>query len=609
MAPELSAIARLVRYYILTATTAAGSGHPSSSLSAADLLTTLMFGGFFRADLKKPDDRENDRLIFSKGHASPLFYALYAAAGVVSEQELRTLRSFGSRLEGHPTLAFPYTEAATGSLGQGLSIGVGMALNAKLDGLAYRTYVVLGDSEIAEGSVWEAMAAASHDKLHNLVAILDVNRLGQRGQTMYGHHVEIYETRARAFGWETIVIDGHDLAQITQAFTTARQASKPVMIIARTIKGKGVSFIEDQEGWHGRALKPEELTQALKELGPVDVAIRGMVALPEKTGVMQKKNPSRTLPATTYPSDSKISTRKAYGAALVRWFATHPDMVVLDAETSNSTFAETFKKVHPERFFEMFIAEQNMVGAALGFSRRGKIPFVSTFAAFFARAFDQVRMSQYSDGNIKFVGSHAGCSIGEDGASQMGLEDIALFRSVHGMTVLYPSDAISAEALVGLAAGHVGNVYIRTTRKDLPILYGPKESFKIGGSKTLRSSTKDKITVVGAGITLHEVLAAYEALKKQGIAIRVIDLYSVKPLDKKTLIKALAETKGLIVVEDHYPEGGIAEAVRSALGASKKPIVSLAVTRLPKSGKPEELLAYEEIDAKSIIKAVKKCLS
>lgn len=607
---QLTSLARLVRYYILVSTTAAGSGHPSSSLSATDLMTVLMFGGFFRANLKKPDYSNNDRLIFSKGHAAPLFYSLYGAAGVVAEKELLTLRQFKSRLEGHPTLEFPFTEVATGSLGQGLSVGVGMALNAKLEGLDYRTYVLLGDSEMAEGSVYEAMASAAHYHLHNLVAILDVNRLGQRGETMYGHHLEVYKAKAEAFGWEAIVIDGHDLKEVVQAFKTAEEARKPVMIIAHTIKGKGVSFIEDQEGWHGRALKPEELTQALRELGEVDKTVKGEVASApisnDKSLISKKISKGPQLPITNYELLQKVSTRKAYGNALVRWFPEHPTMVVLDAETSNSTFAETFKKVYPDHFFEMYIAEQNMVGAALGLARRGKIPFVSTFAAFFSRAFDQIRMSQYSAGNVKFVGSHAGVSIGEDGASQMALEDIACFRTLHESVVLYPSDAVSTEALAGLAAGHQGLVYIRTTRKDLPVLYSSKEKFKIGGSKVLRSSSKDKVTVIGAGITVHEALSAYELLKKQGIAVRVIDLYSIKPLDVKTLQKAMEETKALIVVEDHYPEGGIAEAVRSVFVEHKKPIVSLAVRKLARSGKPEELLAYEGIDAKAIVNAVKK---
>lgn len=604
---QLTQLAKLVRYYSLVSTTAAGSGHPSSSLSATDLMVTLMFGGFFKADLEKPEYSNNDRLIFSKGHASPLFFSLYAAAGKVSEEEMLTLRKFGSRLEGHPTMVFPYTEAATGSLGQGLSIGVGMALNAKLDKLPYRTFVLLGDSEMAEGSVWEAMQLGAHYKLNNLVGIIDVNRLGQRGETMYGHDMESYRRKAEAFGWEAIVVDGHNVEAISGAFEKCLKVTdRPVMIIAETVKGKGVSFIENKDGWHGKALSKDELTKALVEIGEVDKNVKGEVAKPESKEHKVSNAEQTTL--TEYPADKPVATRKAYGNALANLVVADSRVVVLDAETSNSTYAEFVKKDHPERFFEMYIAEQNMVGTALGFSRRGKIPFVSTFAAFFSRAFDQIRMSQYSNPNIKFVGSHAGVSIGEDGASQMALEDLAMFRAVSNMTVLYPSDAISTEKLVERATKHEGNVYIRTTRKETPITYSVSEEFPIGGSKTLRSSAKDVVTVIGAGVTLFEALSAYDELQKEGIAIRVIDLYSVKPIDIEVLKKAANETKAVIVVEDHYAEGGIGEAVRTGLdevGASTL-VHSLAVRKMPRSGKPDELLAYEEINAAAIVKKVKE---
>ncbi|MSU75106.1 MAG: transketolase [Candidatus Magasanikbacteria bacterium] len=610
---QLQKLVKLIRYYSLVSTTAAGSGHPTSSLSAADLMAVLMFSGFFRTDLDNHEYVNNDRLIFSKGHASPLFYSIYAAAGKVSEEEMLTLRKFGSRLEGHPTMAFPYTEVPTGSLGQGLSVGVGMALNAKLDKLPYRTWVLLGDSEMAEGSVWEAMASAEHYKLNNLVGIMDVNRLGQRGETMYGHHTEVYEQKARAFGWETIVIDGHNIDEIILAYTKAQQSpDKPVMIIAKTLKGKGVSFIEDKDAWHGKPLSAAELDQALKELGEVDKKIVGVVAKPEVAEISNiKYQISNQIQNLNYPTDKAVATRKAYGNALVRLAPKFNNVVVLDAEVSNSTYAELFKAKYPDRFFEMFIAEQNMVGTALGFSRRGKVPFISTFACFFTRAFDQIRMSQYANANIKFVGSHAGVSIGEDGASQMALEDLGMFRSIFNSVVLYPSDAISTERLVEAAAEHVGNVYIRTTRKESSILYGVDETFPIGGSKTLKSSDKDVVTVVGAGVTLHEALKAYNELQKEGMNIRVIDLYSIKPLDVATLEKAARETKAIITVEDHYAEGGIGEAVASVLGESLKvkgeslPVIRLAVRKMPKSGKPEELLAYEEIDAGAIVRKVK----
>lgn len=601
---DLEGLAKLIRYYSLVSTTEAGSGHPTSSLSAAELMTGLLFGGTFRYDLADPTHPNNDRLIFSKGHASPLFYALWAAAGAVSEKELLTLRKFGSPLEGHPTPAFRFTEAATGSLGQGLSIGVGMALNAKyLDKLPYRTYVLLGDSEMAEGAVWESLEIAAHYKLNNLIGVLDVNRLGQRGETMYGHDLAVYKDRIASFGWETIIIDGHHLPQIRTAFEQAiRSTGRPVMIIAKTLKGKGVSFIEDRNGWHGKALKKDELARAIEELGPFDRDLRGKIAPPEDFRPADTK-PSKADPVI-YLTDKPVATRHAYGTALARIYQQHPDMVVLDGEVSNSTYAEIFKNGRPDRFFEMFVAEQNMVGAAIGLSRRGKVPFVSSFAAFLSRAADQIRMSQYSNANIKFCGSHAGVSIGEDGSSQMGLEDISLFRAILGSVVLYPSDAVATEKLVEHMARHKGISYLRTTRKDTPILYRNDEAFWIGGSKVLRSSSRDKATVVGAGITLHEALKAYEELKKKGMLVRVIDLYSVKPVDVATL-RAAAEATGLMItVEDHYAEGGIADAVRTALSKHPVPVHSLAVRAMPRSGKPDELLEYEAISAGSIVSLI-----
>jgi transketolase len=603
---RLTRLAALIRYYILASTTEAGSGHPTSSLSATELMTGLLFGGNFRFDVEHPEHPNNDRLIFSKGHASPLFYALWAAAGRLTEEDLMTMRKFGSPLEGHPTPAFPYAEAATGSLGQGLSIGLGMALNARyVDKLPYRTYVLLGDSEMAEGSQWEALQVAAHYRLDNLIGILDVNRLGQRGETMYGHDLEAYEKRISPFGWETIVIDGHSIPQILAAYEKALLVSgKPVMIIARTVKGKGVSFVEDRDGWHGKALSREEFDKAVKELGPVDRAIRGDIPKPEN--LVPEERSSQRAKKVFYPKDKAVATRRAYGNALVRIFPQFPKIVALDGEVGNSTYAEIFKEAYPERFFEMYITEQNMVGTSLGLSCRGKVPFVSTFAAFFARAFDQIRMSQYSKANIKFAGSHAGVSIGQDGPSQMGLEDIAMFRTIMNGVVLYPSDAVSTEKLVEASAKHTGIVYIRTTRKDTPILYGEDEAFFIGGSRVLRKSEKDAATVVAAGVTLHEALKAYEELKKEGILIRVVDLYCIKPIDETTLREAAAATRSIITVEDHFPDGGLGEAVRSALAGVVVPIHSLAVRKMPKSGKPEELLDYEEISQKAIVQKVKE---
>ena len=609
MNSNLEKLARLIRYYILISTTEANSGHPTTSLSAVELMTALFFEGFFRFDLKKKDNPANDRLIFSKGHAAPLFYALYAAAGVLTEKELLTLRKMGSPLEGHPSMAFVYTEAPTGSLGQGLSIGVGMALNGKyVDKIPYNTFVLLGDSEMAEGSNWEAIQIAGFYKLNNLIGIIDVNRLGQSRQTMEGSDAAAFEKRVSAFGWKTQVLDGHDFAAVIKGYKIAlSNKNSPTMIIARTVKGKGVSLWEDKEGWHGKALPKEELDKAIKELGKVDKNIRGLLTMPPRSKKV-KLSTNYQLLTTNYALGDMVATRKAYGNALVRVFPKYPDIVALDGETSNSTYAEIFAKSYPDRYFEMFIAEQNMVGCALGLSARGKVPFISTFAAFFTRAYDQIRMSQFANSNIKFCGSHAGVSIGEDGPSQMGLEDLAMFRALYGTVVLYPSDGVSADKLTEEAAKHKGNVYIRTTRKETPVIYKLSEEFPIGGSKTVKSSSKDTVTVIGAGVTLHEALKAYESLKSQGILIRVIDLYSVKPIDERTLLKSAKETKAVITVEDHFKGGGIGEAVSAALSGRGAKVHILAVEKKPMSGKPEELLDYEGISAKGIEKAIKKIL-
>lgn len=616
MRDKLKKIVSLLRSLILTSTTTAGSGHPTSSLSAVELMTVLLFDSFFRYDIDTPKNPTNDRLIFSKGHASPLFYALWAVAGALPCEELKSLRQFGSRLEGHPTMRFPYTEVPTGSLGQGLSVGVGIAMNAKyLEKTPYRTYVLLGDSEMAEGSCWEAIQVASYYKLDNLIGILDVNRLGQRGETMYGHDMKAYKKRIAAFGWETIVVNGHSLSQIHDAYKKAHavRKGKPVMIIAKTIKGKGVSFWEDVNGWHGKPLKDDQLQRALKELGKVDISIKGIIKKPVKMKIQNKKSTIQNpqLKTIQYEKGEVIATRKAYGNALVRLFPRYSEIVVLDAETSNSTYADIFQKKYPQSFFEMFIAEQNMVGVALGLSARGKIPFISTFAAFFTRASDQIRMAQYSDANIKFVGSHCGVSIGVDGASQMGLEDIAMFGSLLESVVLYPSDAYATERLVEQAVQHHGLVYIRTTREETPLLYDSSVQFPIGGSKTIYSSDTDVVTIIAAGITVHEAMKAYHLFKKEKIYIRVIDCYSIKPIDKKTILKAMKETRAIITVEDHYPHGGLGSTVAEVI-AGDKHIVSfsiMAVNKLPRSGKPDELLEYEEISSQAIVKKVKDIIA
>ncbi len=606
---HLRRIATLMRYWILKSTSRAGSGHPTSSLSAVELMAALFFGGHFRFDVENPEASNNDRLIFSKGHASPLLYALWAAAGQISEEELMTYRQFGSQLEGHPTTRFRFAEAATGSLGQGLSIGVGMALNAAyLDRLPYRTYVLLGDSEMAEGSQWEALQLAAHYKLGNLVGILDINRLGQRGETMYGHDLDAYRRRVDAFGWHSIVVeDGHDHGQVLAAYEAAADVDdRPVMIVAKTLKGQGVSFLAGEKGWHGKALDDEKLEQALSELGEVDRSVRGTIArpvdeAPERAGAGAADAPS-------YEVGDEVATRNAYGNALCRIAARFPELVALDGEVCNSTRSKFFRDEHPDRFFEMYIAEQNMVGVALGLSLRGRMPFVSTFAAFLTRAFDQIRMSRHSDPNIKFVGSHAGVAIGRDGPSQMGLEDVAMFRTIPGSVVLHPCDAVSTERLVEAMAEHRGIGYLRTMRGATPVIYENEEAFPIGGCKVLRQSAEDRATVVAAGVTVHEALEAQTRLADEGVRVRVIDLYSIKPLDEQTLREAASATGLIITVEDHYAEGGVGEAVCRALAGGRAEVRCLAVRKRPKSGAPAELLDEQGISAAGIIEEVKRAV-
>ena len=505
-------------------------------------------------------------------------------------------------------MRFRYTEAATGSLGQGLAIGAGMAVNAKyIDKLPYKTYVLMGDSEMAEGSIWETIQLASYYKLSNLTGIIDVNRLGQSSQTMLGHDIKTYARRVESFGWRVAVVEnGHDLNEVAEAYSDTAGSDRPVMIVARTIKGKGVSFLEDKEGWHGKPLKQEQLEPALAELGRVNMSIRGEIDKPEDM------KPGRVAPQAAepvrYELGQKIATREAYGRALARLAPKYPELVVLDAEVNNSTHTDYFKKAYGDRFFQMFIAEQNMVGMAAGLSRRNKVPFVSTFATFLSRAYDQIRMSPYSSANIKFAGSHVGVSIGEDGTSQMGLADIALFRTIFDSVVFYPSDAVSAEQLVDVAAERKGVVYIRLTRMSTPVIYGNEEVFVVGGSKVLRASKEDRLTVIAAGVTLYEALAAYEELKGQDVLIRVIDLYCIKPVDKDTIVKAATETGAIITVEDHYRQGGLGEAVLSALSDDQALVHVLAVDKMPRSGSPGELLDYENISRTAIVNKVKEII-
>jgi transketolase len=577
------------------------SGHPTSSMSAADLMAVLL-ATYLHYDFDAPKDPRNDHLIFSKGHASPLLYSMFKAAGAVSDEELLTFRTFGSRLQGHPTPAIPWVDVATGSLGQGLPYGVGVALaGKKLDRLPYRVWVLCGDSEIAEGSVWEAFEHAAYSGLDNLTAIIDVNRLGQRGETMHGWDLDSYADRARAFGWNAIEIDGHDVEAIDRAYSEANETKDaPTVIVAKTLKGKGVKEVENKPGWHGKAL--DNPNQAIEELGGernivVDVPKPDFEGSPHEfeTGPLE-------LP--TWELGEEVATRRAYGEALVAIGKANGKVVALDGEVSNSTYAELFTEAFPERYFEMFIAEQQLVAAAVGLQVREWVPFASTFAAFFSRAYDFIRMAAISRANIRLSGSHAGVSIGEDGPSQMALEDLAMMRAVHGSTVLYPSDANQTAKLVAEMAEREGIVFLRTTRAATPVVYGADEEFPIGGSRVLREG--DDVAIVGAGITLHEAVKAAEQLEGEGISARVIDLYSVKPVDGETLRAAAEATGGrILTVEDHWSEGGIGDAVLEALSDGETParVVRLAVRDLPGSGKPAELLAAAGIDAEHIVAA------
>jgi transketolase len=584
---------------------AAGSGHPTSSMSAADLMAVLM-SKYLHYDFGAPEDPRNDHLIFSKGHASPLLYAMYKAAGAIGDDEMLTFRQFGSRIEGHPTPALPWVDVATGSLGQGLPISVGVALAGKrLDRLPYRVWCLCGDSEMAEGSMWEAFEAASHNELDNLTAIIDVNRLGQTGPTMHEWDLDAYRDRATAFGWHAIEIDGHDVAAIDQALAEAvATTGRPTAIIARTMKGKGVTAVEDLPGKHGKPIEDEAV--AIEELGGMR-GIRVDVAKPEGTGEPHEF-PTGALTLPSYEPGTKEATRKAFGDALVALGKANPKVVALDGEVGNSTYTEEFSNELPDRFFQLFIAEQQLAAAAVGMQVRGWKPFAATFAAFLARAYDFVRMAAVSRANIALAGSHAGVSIGEDGPSQMALEDLASFRAVHGSTVLYPSDPNQAAALVSAMADREGIVFMRTTREKTPVLYAPGEEFPIGGSRVVRGSSDDTVTLVGAGITLHEALKAADTLAAEGISARVIDAYSVKPIDANTIRAAGGDTGVIITVEDHWPEGGIGDAVLEALAAEQPhPIVEkLAVREMPGSGTPAELLHAAGIDADCIADAARR---
>jgi transketolase len=598
-------MAQKLRRHSIVSTTEAGSGHPTTCMSCADIMSVLFFDEM-RFDPRDPSGTDADVFVLSKGHAAPILWAALKEAGAIQE-DLNSLRRYDSTLEGHPTPRNPWVRVASGSLGQGLSAAAGMAWARKLEATAGRVYCLLGDGEIAEGSVWEAVQFASHYQLDNLCAVLDINRLGQSGPTMHQHDLGAYERPLRAFGWDVEVVDGHDVAAVRAAFGKARETSgRPFAIVARTFKGRGVSFLEDKEGWHGKPLKKgDEVEKALAELGDTNVSLR---VEPRRYKAVTERAPVEPALTPSYQLGQEVATREAYGAALAKLARHCPQVVATDGDTKNSTFSEKLKDVAPERFLEAYIAEQNMVGTALGIATEGLIPFASTFACFLSRAYDHIRMAVYSrPRHLVLCGSHAGVSIGEDGPSQMGLEDLAMFRALVASTVLYPSDAVSAERLVEAAARTPGVVYIRTTRPKAKVLYGNEEPFPVGGSKVLRSTEKDAVTLIGAGVTLHEALSAHEELARQGVAARVIDLYSVKPIDEQTLLRAAEQTRGIVTVEDHSVHGGIGEAV-AAVVCGRTRVERLGVREISRSGKPAELMAAHGIDAAAIVAAARRLL-
>ncbi len=603
--------AKLLSIYSMMSTTAAGSGHPTSCMSAAQLVAGVFFYAM-KFDPKNANSNDDDRFVLSKGHAAPLLYSALAEAGVFPVSRVMTLREFSSELEGHPTPKIHGVDAATGSLGQGLSVGAGLAIGARMDKSPTRVYVLTGDGELAEGQIWEAAAFAAHYNLDNLTVICDINRLGQSEPTMYQHDMNRYRLKWESEGFDTQVIDGHDVAAVLAALDKAKATKgKPQAIIARTIKGHGFSQVADKLNWHGKPFSKEQLAAAIAELG-------GGPTVPPDPGKSYERKPLPTPPdfpapaAPDYAADAKVATREAYGFALKRVGAVNKQLVALSGDVKNSTFSETFQDAEPDHFWQGYIAEQNLVSVAVGLQARGKVPFADTFACFLSRAYDNVRMAAISRANINLCGSHCGVSIGEDGPSQMALEDIAMFRAIHGSGVFYPADAVSTERLVDIMARRVGINYLRTSRPKFPILYSKDEKFPIPGFKVLRKSDQDKVTVIGAAVTLHEALKAADELKKAGTAIRVIDLYCVKPIDGKAIAAEIAATGGkLITVEDHWPEGGIGEAVLSSLaavGAAPTKFKLMAVNAMPHSGKPEELVDAFGISARDIITEVKAIL-
>jgi transketolase len=610
----LKDIANKLRIHSIEATNASNSGHPTSCCSAADIMSVLFFN-VMRYTIEEPRHPNNDRFVLSKGHAAPILYAAWAEAGLFPASDLLELRKLTSDLEGHPTPRLNFVDVATGSLGQGLSCAAGMAYTGKyFDKADYRVYCLIGDGESAEGSIWEALAFASRYNLDNLVAIFDINRLGQSEATMLEHDLDVYKARVEAFGWNAHVVDGHDVDTLVKAFWDASHVKgKPTALLAKTYKGHGIPGIADADNWHGKPLGNQtgEAVKAIKEniinSGPHNVIPQQptVTLSPVSTSVVLSQPPSYKLGET-------VATRLAYGTGLVKIGKTNDRVIAMDGDTKNSTFAQKFKDAFPDRFIECYIAEQNLVGVGIGCGTRDRtIPFISTFAAFFSRAFDQIRMGAISQTNANFVGSHAGVSIGEDGPSQMALEDIAMFRSVPGSTVFYPTDAVSTERAVELAANTKGICFIRTSRPNVPVIYENDEPFAVGKAKVVRRADNDQVTVIGACVTLYEALKAADILAGSGVNIRVIDPFTIKPIDAATIIENAEETGGrIITVEDHYAEGGIGEAVASAVAHRPGIIVKrLFVPEVPRSGQSAELMEKYGISASCIVKAVQSILS
>ncbi len=612
--PALKNVATRLRIDSVRSTSEAGSGHPTSCCSAAEVMAALFFAEM-RFDPHDPHNTDADRFVLSKGHAAPILYAAWAEAGAFDRAELLTLRRIDSDLEGHPTPRLPFVDVATGSLGQGICAAIGTALNARRIKSDYRTYVLLGDGESAEGSVWEAADSASHNSLDNLCGITDVNALGQSRATMWGHDMEALAGRWRAFGWHAIVIDGHDMAAVLDALAEARRTKgRPTMILARTIKGKGISFVEGKDGWHGKAFKKgDELDRVLAELEkqfvPAPAGVNLTALIPKPAARPRAVDHPRPMAPPAYRLGDEVATREAYGAALAKLGEADARVVALDADVKNSTFSDKFEKIFPDRFYENFIAEQVMLGASMGLAARGAIPFPSTFACFLTRAYDFVRMAAISNVGVKMAGSHAGVSIGEDGPSQMALEDLAMCRAEPNLTVLYPCDAVSTEKLLALMAYHPGPAYMRTSRPKTPVIYANDEPFAIGGLKVLRESAHDVATIVGAGVTVFEALKAHDQLKASGVHVRVIDLYSLQPVDRAGLVAAGKAAGGLfITVEDHYASGGIGDAVDASVAGTGMTVTRLAIREIPRSGKPDELLDRFGISARHIVEAVRSAV-